>query len=91
MGALSVLAIGGVLLAPIRASAVEAGVEELTRGPVHEAFAASVSYDPTPGILVRTGPPAMIEEVPPEQRLEGDNVAWIPGYWGWDEEQNDFI
>ena len=91
MGALSVLAVGGVLLAPGKASAIEAGVEELTRGPVHEAFAASVSYDPTPGILVRSSPPSMIEEVPPEQRLEGDNVAWIPGYWGWDEEQGDFI
>lgn len=91
MGALSALAVGGVLLAPNKASAIEAGVEELTRGPVHEAFAASVSFDPTPGILVRMAPPAMIEEVPPEQRLEGDNVSWIPGYWGWDEEQNDFI
>ena len=91
MGALSVLAAGGVLLAPGRARAIEAGVEELTRGPVHEAFAASVSFDPTPGILVRSTPPSMIEEVPPEQRLEGDNVAWIPGYWGWDEEQGDFL
>lgn len=91
MGALSVLAVGGVLLAPGKVGAIEAGVEELTRGPVHEAFAATVSYDPTPGILVRVAPPSMIEEVPPEQRLEGDNVAWIPGYWGWDEEQNDFI
>src|SRR5439155_20762955 len=22
---------------------------------------------------------------------EGDNVAWIPGYWGWDEEAEDFV
>ena len=27
----------------------------------------------------------------PDQRPAGDNVAWIPGYWGWDEDQNDFL
>jgi hypothetical protein len=36
-------------------------------------------------------PPAAIEEVPPEQQLEGANVAWIPGYWAWDDERNDFL
>ncbi|MEY3895671.1 MAG: hypothetical protein RLZZ214_1190, partial [Verrucomicrobiota bacterium] len=87
----SALAVGGALLTPTRANAAEQGVEELTRGPVHEAFAATVSFDPEPGMFVRTAPPGMIEEIPPEQRLEGDNVSWIPGYWGWDEEQNDFI
>lgn len=85
------LAVGGVFLAPMRAYAAEQGVEELTRGPVHEAFATTISFDPEPGMIVRMVPPAMIEEIPPEQRLEGDNVAWIPGYWGWDEDQNDFI
>ena len=36
-------------------------------------------------------PPEPIEEVAPDQRPEGDNVAWIPGYWGWDDERNDFL
>lgn len=67
------------------------GGEVLTRGPVHEAFAATVSYDPEPGILVNVQPPAAIEEIPPDQRLEGDNVTWIPGYWAWDEDSNDFL
>lgn len=67
------------------------GGEVLTRGPVHEAFAATVSYDPEPGILVDAQPPAAIEEVPPGQRMEGKNVAWIPGYWAWDEDSNDFL
>lgn len=69
----------------------ERGVQVLTRGPVHEAFAETVTFDPEPGIVVPKTPPAAIEEVPPEQRLEGANVAWIPGYWGWDDERNDFL
>jgi hypothetical protein len=36
-------------------------------------------------------PPAAIEETPPKQRLQGANVAWVPGYWGWDDERNDFL
>jgi hypothetical protein len=70
---------------------VEEGVEILTRGPVHEAFAATVSFDPEPGIRVDRPAPEPIEELPPEQKLEGPNVVWIPGYWGWDDERDDFI
>jgi len=91
IGSLTAFAAGGTLLAPPLARAAEEGVEELTRGPVHEAFAATVSFDPEPGMFVKTAPPALIEEVPPDQRPEGDNVSWIPGYWGWDDEQSDFI
>ncbi|MGL4399220.1 MAG: hypothetical protein ACRCXD_05095 [Luteolibacter sp.] len=65
-------------------------VEVMTRGPVHEAFAETVVFDPKPGIIVSTQPPALIEEVQPDQRPVGDNVAWIPGYWAWDEDQKDF-
>lgn len=67
------------------------GVQVLTRGPVHEAFAETVTFDPEPGIMTPKAPPAAIEEMPPEQRLEGDNIAWIPGYWAWDDERNDFL
>ena len=63
----------------------------LTRGPVHEAFAETVTFDPVPGIVVPKAPPAAIEELPPDQRPEGANVAWIPGYWGWDDERSDFL
>lgn len=69
----------------------EEGVQVLTRGPVHEAFAETVTFDPQPGVLASKAPPAAIEELPPEQRLEGTNVAWIPGYWGWDDERKDFL
>ena len=77
--------------APPSPASAEQGVQVLTRGPVHEAFAETVTYDPEPGIVVPKTPPAAIEEVPPDQRPEGANVAWIPGYWGWDDERNDFL
>jgi len=67
------------------------GAQVLTRGPVHEAFAGVVSFNPEPGIVVPKAPPAVIEEVPPEQRPAGDNVAWIPGYWAWDDERGDYL
>ena len=67
------------------------GVQVLTRGPVHEAFAGTVIFNPEPGIVVTKAPPAPIEEVPPEERPQGDNVTWIPGYWGWDDERSSFI
>jgi len=79
------------MLTPERVSAQQSGVEELTRGPIHEGFAGSVNFNPEAGILVSSSPPENIEEVPPEQRLKGDNVAWIPGYWAWDGEEKDFI
>src|SRR4029079_17747679 len=69
----------------------QAGVEVLTRGPVHEAFAETIAFDPQPGVVIPQTPPALIEEIPPDQRPAGDNVAWIPGYWGWDDERNDFL
>ena len=67
------------------------GVQVLTRGPVHEAFAETVSFNPQPGIVVTKTPPEVIEEIPPEQRPEGDNITWIPGYWAWDDERVDFV
>lgn len=96
-GATGVLALCGQLITPHRAFAqtVEAadqqGVEAMARGPVHEAFAAAVAYNPTAGIMVKKAPPAAIEERPPDQRPDGDNVAWIGGYWGWDEDIDDFL
>jgi hypothetical protein len=67
------------------------GTEVLTRGPVHEAFAEIVTYNPEPGIVVAKTPPDVIEEMPPDVRPEGNNVTWIPGYWAWDDERNDFL
>ncbi len=67
------------------------GIEVLTRGPVHEAFAETVTFDTEPGLVAPKAPPEAIEELPPDQRPEGTNVAWIPGYWAWDDERTDFL
>src|SRR5688572_6510094 len=78
--------------AALRTTAVaDDGVEVLTRGPVHEAFAETVVFDPEAGVVVPKEAPDAIEELPPEQKPEGANVEWIPGYWGWDDERNDFL
>jgi hypothetical protein len=69
----------------------EQGVQVLTRGPVHEAFAGVVTFNPEPGVVVPKAPPELIEELPPDERPEGANVTWIPGYWAWDDERNDFL
>lgn len=67
------------------------GVQTLTRGPVHEAFASPTVADPKPGLVVPKAPPADIREQPPEYQPDGQNVQWFPGYWAWDEDRDDFI
>lgn len=97
IGTVSAFTAAAALLAPSAAPALSTEVETdndvqiLTRGPVHEAFAESVSSQPEPGLIVVVAPPEPIEELPPEQQLEGDNVTWISGYWAWDDDQNDFL
>lgn len=65
-------------------------VEVLAKGPVHEAFAATAEA-PAAAPVVAKQPPDPIEELPPDQKPEGDNVQWIPGYWSWDEEGSQYI
>ncbi len=67
------------------------GGQVLTSGPVHEAFASPVVHDPAPGPVVPKDPPAPIQEIPPDQKPAGQNIQWIPGYWGWDQTRNDFL
>ncbi len=65
--------------------------ETLTRGPLHEAFAEPIVADPVPGLVVAQEPPAPINELAPEYRPDGEYAIWISGYWGWDEQREDFI
>ncbi len=65
--------------------------ETLTRGPLHEAFAEPIVADPVPGFIVAVEPPPPINELMPEFRPDGDDAIWIAGYWGWDEQREDFI
>src|SRR5262245_43550012 len=67
------------------------GIEVLARGPVHEAFAEPVAAKPVAGPVVAKEPPEPIDEVPPDEKPEGDNVRWIPGYWAWDDEADNFL
>jgi hypothetical protein len=67
------------------------GAQELLRGPIHEAFAQPVIFDPKPGMIAPRKPPQSIEEQIPDQKPEGDNVIWINGYWSYDKERDDFI
>jgi len=65
--------------------------EALARGPVHEAFAEPVDYRPQPGPVVEKQPPDAIDELPPDQKPDGNDVHWIPGYWAWDGESKDYL
>ena len=71
-------------------AAADAGPEVLARGPLHEAFAATAEQ-PTPAEIAPKEPPKAIDELPPDQKPEGNNVQWIPGYWEWDAERTDFV
>jgi hypothetical protein len=80
--------------APAQGQGAEAdasGGQVLTQGPVHEAFASPVVHDPKAAALVSKQPPDPIQEMPPDQKLAGQRVQWIPGYWAWDTTRNDYL
>jgi hypothetical protein len=68
-----------------------AAVVVLTRGPVHEAFAQPVIFEAEPAFMITRRPPAPLDEIVPDERPEGNQVLWIPGYWSWDTDRSDFI
>jgi len=65
-------------------------VEALLRGPIHEAFAEPVDYNPQPGLVVPKAPPELVPEMPPEVKPSADAI-WLAGYWAWDDERDDYI
>ena len=73
--------------------AVEADVEVLARGPVHEALLEMITASSgEPGdILASEEPPPDVEELPPEDRPAGADVVWIPGYWSWDDDDRRYV
>jgi hypothetical protein len=63
----------------------------LTRGPLHEAFAQPVILDEGEAFMIANRPPAPLDEMVPDEKPEGNHIVWIPGYWSWDTDRNDFI
>jgi len=86
-GTLMYLAGGSQLTAQQGDGQALVGVEELAQGPIHEAFAQPGTTEPVASIFVNTAPPAPINELPPEEKPDGADVVWIPGYWAWDNTQ----
>lgn len=75
---------------PIAIEEVE-GATPLMQGPIHEAFAERFDLDDEDALVIDRQPPQPIDEQPPEYRPDGDDIEWIPGYWGWDIANDDFI
>jgi len=63
----------------------------LMSGPIHEAFAEPNAQADAKPLIVTRAPPEPIDEVPPAVQPEGENIEWIPGYWGWDQNTDDFV
>jgi hypothetical protein len=63
----------------------------LTRGPVHEAFAEPVNLQVQAGLVAPIQPPPNIDEIPPAQSPQGGQYIWVPGYWSWDADRNNYI
>ncbi|MBU6294742.1 MAG: YXWGXW repeat-containing protein, partial [Planctomycetes bacterium] len=61
------------------------------KGPIHEAFAQPLDAKSVRGPLLSKQPPQAIREEPPEDKPEGDNVAWIDGYWHHDADRDDYL
>src|SRR5438105_4201396 len=72
-------------------NALQPGVRVPSAGPVHEAFARPLTLNPQPNPMLAQQPPEPILEALPDQKPEGPNVQWIPGYWSWDPTQKEFI
>ncbi|MFM8274704.1 MAG: hypothetical protein ACKODX_20570, partial [Gemmata sp.] len=84
---------GGAPAAPVanpEAEGLPEGTEVLAKGPVHEAFATSAQA-PAAEPVIEQQPPEPIEELPPDQKPEGENVQWIPGYWDWLEDDSRYV
>jgi len=72
------------------ASYSDDGMEVLTTGALHEAYAEPTQLNPADGVVTFKAPPEAIEEIPPSEKPQGE-VIWIPGYWSWDVERDDYI
>lgn len=91
VAALALLAVWNPAASAHGSTVPEAGVEVLTRGPVHEAFARTPEAVTHGGPIVAALIPDPVQELPPDRKPDRENVQWIPGYWHWDAESRDFL
>ena len=67
------------------------GMDVLTRGPVHEAFAQPVNTGAAQVLVIPQKPPDPIEEVPPDAKPDDPRATWLGGYWSWSDDRKDFV
>ncbi len=67
------------------------GIEVQPRGPLHESFVQPFDPNPGPGPAYGQAPPAPIPEKPADIQPGSESAQWIPGYWAWDANRNDFV
>lgn len=79
------------LPAPPPDSDGDPNTETYNRGPLHEAFAQPIANDPAESPVVAKQPPDPVNEAPPDEKPEGNDVEWIPGYWAWDDDLGNFL
>ncbi len=65
--------------------------EVLSGGPVHEAFAGPVNLQPQDILSAPREPPPAVDEQPPDRSPEKQGLIWVPGYWAWDDDDENFI
>ncbi|MBD3674045.1 MAG: OmpH family outer membrane protein [Planctomycetaceae bacterium] len=75
---------------PAPPSAQEEAIE-LTRGPVHEAFAQPYEMKSGGDFIVTQVPPEPIDEVPPMELPASPDFQWVGGYWGWEPDEERFV
>jgi hypothetical protein len=73
-------------------AADELGYRVLLQGPVHEAFASHAdSASITNPRVYSEKPPVDVREQAPDDPPVGDNMAWVPGYWSWDDQAEKYV
>ncbi len=76
---------------PPPAGAATDKIVEQTRGPLNQGFAEMTNMTPQPPPPVAKEPPDPIDEQPPDVRPDNPDATWVPGYWSWSPESNDFL
>src|SRR5215203_1875629 len=63
-------------------------IAPVERGPVHEAYLPPVTGNLVLDALADRPPEPILEQIPEQMDSQ---TMWIPGYWAWSTDQNDFI